>query len=212
MKTNTLLLIYCYCLTPGLNGSENRIRHIDPEMQRIFAANTVTVPLPTRERRGGKKSSTEEGGESNATAGSRETTPPDPPLNATEELAANSSPADFLDRIEELEDEIDNHKAIREALHEDLSAATSQIKSLVQARAEMVKHINTLEDILDEGPGSLFKGWVYSPELKWVYVSPTIVPYSYSQDDGWMLYEYGTNPRRVYYYKTKEWKLLDNEE
>ena len=63
-------------------------------------------------------------------------------------------------------------------------------------------------DALDRGPGSLFKGWVYSPELKWVYVSPSIVPYAFSQTDGWLLYEYGTNPRRVYYYKTEKWELL----
>ena len=67
MKINSLLLIYCYCLTSGLDGSTDRPRYIDPEMQQIFAANAVTVPLPTRERRGGKKASTEGEGESNAT-------------------------------------------------------------------------------------------------------------------------------------------------
>ena len=66
-----------------------------------------------------------------------------------------------------------------------------------------------MEAVFDRGPGSLFKGWVYSQELKWVYVSPSIVPYAFSQNDGWMLYEYGTHPRRVYYYTTKKWELLD---
>ena len=196
MKINSLLLIYCYCLTSGLDGSTDRPRYTDPAMQQIFAA-AVTVPLPTRERRGGKKSSTEGESESNATE-EKETPPPDPPPNVTNELEAGGEPVNLVDRIQELE--------------EDLSDASEEIKSLVADRVEMIKHINMLEDILDEGPGSIFKGWVYSPELKWVYVSPTIVPYSYSQEDGWMLYEYGTNPRRVYYYKTKEWKLLENEE
>lgn len=99
----------------------------------------------------------------------------------------------------------------KKELKEDLETASKQLQSFATERTEFRKTIRDLEDVLDRGPGSLFRGWVYSPELKWVYISPTIVPYSFSQNDGWMLYEYGTNPRRVYYYKTKKWRLLDNE-
>ena len=99
----------------------------------------------------------------------------------------------------------------KKELTEDLEVASKQLQSFASERTEFRKTIRDLEDALDRGPGSLFRGWVYSPELKWVYISPTIVPYSFSQNDGWMLYEYGTNPRRVYYYKTKKWRLLDNE-
>ena len=182
----------------------------------------------------------DKGGEKNENATETgESAPPPPPANVKDEVDENASPADLLKQIEELADDndalvkdLDNHKAFREVLIkqrqelraeveklkedksdllDDLDTASKEIKSLVEERTDLIKDLDEVEDILDRGPGSLFRGWVYSPELKWVYVSPTIVPYSYSQDDGWMLYEYGTNPRRVYYYKTKEWKLLDNE-
>ena len=100
----------------------------------------------------------------------------------------------------------------KKELTDDLDIASKQLQSFASERTEFRKTIRDLEDVLDRGPGSLFKGWVYSPELKWVYISPTIVPYTFSQNDGWMLYEYGTNPRRVYYYRTKKWELLDNTE
>jgi vacuolar-type H+-ATPase subunit I/STV1 len=177
--------------------------------------------------------------ESPATENEDPKAPPAPPPNVLDEVENNASPADLLKQIKELEDEnddlvkdLDTHKVIREVLIkqrqeleneleklqddksdllDDLDAATHEIKSLVEDRQDLQEGLNHLEDILDRGPGSLFKGWVYSQELKWVYVSPSIVPYAFSQDDGWMLYEYGTHPRRVYYYTTKKWELLDSE-
>lgn len=164
-------------------------------------------------------------------------TPPPPPPNVKDEVENNTSPSDLLKKIEELEDDkdalvkdLDNHKAFRETLIkqrqelrdeveklqddksdllEDLDTASKEIKSLVEEQKALRTGLHELEDVIDKGPGSLFKGWVYSQELKWVYVSPSIVPYAFSQNDGWMLYEYGTHPRRVYYYTTKKWELLD---
>ena len=135
-------------------------------------------------------------------------TPPPPPPNVTNEVDENEAPSDL---IKELEDEVKKLQEDKSDLLEDLETASREIKSLLEERGDLRKTISELEDVLDRGPGSLFRGWVYSPELKWVYISPTIVPYSFSQNDGWMLYEYGTNPRRVYYYRTKKWELLDNE-
>ena len=106
---------------------------------------------------------------------------------------------------------IDNLKDENEDLKKDLESASRAVKSLVEERTGLREELEDLVDILDRGPGSIFKGWVYSPKLKWVYVSPSIVPYAFSQTDGWMLYEYGTDPRRIYYYNTKEWKILNEE-
>ena len=131
-------------------------------------------------------------------------TPPPPPPNVQDEVENNPSPEDLQEQIDDLKDE-------NEDLKKDLEAADRAIKSLVEQRSDLIEDIKEMGDILDHGPGSLFKGWVYSPELKWVYVSPSIVPYAFSQTDGWMLYEYGTNPRRIYYYNTKEWKILNEE-
>ncbi len=135
-------------------------------------------------------------------------TPPSPPPNVTNEVDENEAPSDL---IKELEDEVKKLQEDKSDLLDDLETATGEIKSLLEERGDLRKTISELEGVLDRGPGSLFRGWVYSTELKWVYISPTIVPYAFSQNDGWMFYEYGTNPRRVYYYRTKKWELLDNE-
>jgi len=187
-----------------------------------------------------KENGNESGAENEEKRSSNENEgPPPPPPNVKDEVENNASPADLLKQIEELEEENDdlvkdlnNHKAFREVLIkqrqelrdevenlkedksdliDDLDAATHEIKSLLQDRINLHQDMAQMEAVFDRGPGSLFKGWVYSPELKWVYVSPSIVPYAFSQDAGWMLYEYGTHPRRVYYYTTKKWELLDNE-
>jgi|TARA_R110000824_G_scaffold171135_3_gene348664 hypothetical protein len=165
--------------------------------------------------------------------------PPPPPTNAKDEVENNPSPEDLLKEIEDLKAENNLLKDVRSTLitqrkeilreltdtqealkgttedysnvKKGLGAAYAQINSLKEERSDLIKDLDEMDTILDRGPGSIFKGWVYSPKLKWMYVSPSIVPYAFSQDDGWVLYEYGTDPRRVYYYNTKEWKLLDNE-
>ena len=190
------------------------------------------------EKENGNESGTENE-EKRSSNENEEPAPPPPPPDAKDEVENNTSPADLLERIEELEDDkdalvkdLDNHKAIRESLIkqrqelrddvenlkddksdliDDLDAATHEIKSLLQDRINLHQAMAQMEAVFERGPGSLFKGWVYSQELKWVYVSPSIVPYAFSQDAGWMLYEHGTYPRRVYYYTTKKWELLDNE-
>tara|TARA_R110000851_G_scaffold52364_2_gene124464 strand:+ start:263 stop:859 length:597 start_codon:yes stop_codon:yes gene_type:complete len=163
--------------------------------------------------------------------------PPPPPPNVQNEVESNPSPEDLQEQIDDLKDENEDLKEARLSLikqrsevlkdlaetqkaldltaedysnvKKDLTAAVVEIKSLKAVRRDLIEELDEMGEILDKGPGSLFKGWVYSPELNWVYVSPSIVPYSFSQTDGWMLYEYGTDPRRVYYYNTKEWKILN---
>lgn len=109
---------------------------------------------------------------------------------------------ELLDRIKQLQSENADIK-------EDFDVATKQIQALLTEKSELKHEIKELSNLMDKGPGSLFKGWVYSPELDWVYVSPTIVPYSYSQKNGWMLYQLGSNPRRVFYFETESWERLD---
>jgi len=155
----------------------------------------------------------------------REEPTPEPPSKTIITEVENSTQPNELTELDEIKAErkllkeqkqaliaqVSELESDKKELKEDLEIASKQLQSFASERTEFRKTIRELGDVLDRGPGSLFRGWVYSPELKWVYISPTIVPYSFSQNDGWMLYEYGTNPRRVYYYKTKEWRLLDNE-
>jgi hypothetical protein len=197
MKTK-LILTFAILLN-NLLGSGDRIRHVDPEMQALFAKNSVSFPLPGRERRAGKKAP-----ESNET-----NTPDGPPNSIKNEVG--EAPEDFSSRISELEKEKGDLAIKVKELEEDLSVASGILESYAEDRKELREEINELKSKIDIGPGSIIKGWAFSPELKWIYLSPSTMPYVYSQDEGWMMYEYGTNPRRVYYFKTKEWKILQNE-
>ena len=206
MKNKLLPLLLCIGI--GLHGDEDRVRHVDVEKQKALASNSLTFPLPGRERRAGKKAPNKGEEESNA-ADPAENDPPEPPASVTNEVSG--SPESFEEKIAELESEIElaskENKELNAKLKEsleDLNAAEEQIQ---EHRSE----IQDLESLLDDGPGTIFNGWVFSQELKWVYLSPATMPYIYSQSDGWMLYEYGTKPRRVFYFKTKKWVLLDAE-
>ena len=199
------LILLTYCIGVGLYGSKDRVRYVDPARQALFAANSVSFPLPGRERRAGKKESNETKPENN-----NPPTPEPPPVSVTNEVG--EGPEDLVERIAELKAERAVLKADVAELLVDLSVASVQLQAYSDERKVLRQEIRDLTASIEAGSGTIFSGWVFSPELKWVYLSPTTIPYIFSQTDGWMLYEYGTNPRRVYYYKTKEWKLLDNEE
>ena len=199
-----ILILLTYCIGIGLYGEEDRVRYADPERQALFAANSTTVPLPGRERRGGKKESNETEPETN-----NPPAPLPPPTIVTNEVQGD--PDDLIKQIADLEEErADLRKELADVLT-DLSVASVQLQAYSDERTQFMEEIKTLNDQISDGPGTIFNGWVFSPELKWVYLSPVTIPYIFSQSDGWMIYEYGTNPRRVYYFKTQEWKILNNE-
>jgi len=43
----------------------------------------------------------------------------------------------------------------------------------------------------------------------WAFLSPETMPYVFLQKDGWVYYERGSSPRRVYYFNTETWKEYD---
>jgi len=197
-----ILILLTYCIALGLYGDEDRVRHADPKKQALFAANSTTVPLPGRERRGGKKESSETESETTESEA-----PDPPPTTVTNEVG--TPPEDLIEQIADLEEELGD---LREKLADvlaDLSVASVQLKAYSDQRQDLLGEIKDLNEQLDHGPGTIFSGWVFSPKLKWVYLSPTTMPYIFSQSDGWMLYEYGSTPRRVYYFRTEKWELLD---
>ena len=69
--------------------------------------------------------------------------------------------------------------------------------------------ISNLKEQVGKPVGSLFDGWVYSSKSGWIYTSPKIYPYAFSQNEGWLKYELGTDPRRVFYFKEDAWKVLN---
>jgi hypothetical protein len=198
------LLIITYCI--GLYGETDRVRHVDPEKQKISASNSLTFPLPGRDRRAGKKGSAE-GEEESPDPETSENEPPEPPpTTVTNEVG--TAPEDLVEQIADLEEE---RAHLREKLADvlgDLSVASVQLKAYSDQRQDFLKEIKELNEQITHGPGTIFSGWVFSPKLKWVYLSPTTMPYIFSQSDGWMLYEYGSKPRRVYYFRTEKWELL----
>jgi hypothetical protein len=144
-----------------------------------------------------------------------EEAPLPPPPKAVDELNNNESPEDLLEKIKDVESRAKKTEEDFAKLGEDHEKTLKNLKDRKEDIAKLTDQITELQKLVAEqaeslelGPGSLFKGWVYSPELKWVYTSPTIAPYSYSQNHGWMLYKLGSDPRLVYYYNTKEWEEL----
>jgi hypothetical protein len=198
-----LILLVCG-ISANLHGTGDRPRFVDPEKQALFAASSVTYPLPGRERRGGKKTSNESESESNNT-----NAPPAPPATVTNEVG--EGPEDLVERIADLKVEREVLKAQIAELLADLAVASIQLQAASEERSELRKELLELTTLIDDGPGTIFSGWVFSPKLKWVYLSPTTMPYIFSQSDGWMIYEYGSSPRRVYYFRTEKWELLDEE-
>lgn len=192
-----ILILLAYCIGQGASGEEDRVRYADPERQALFAANSTTVPLPGRERRGGKKESNETENETN-----NPPAPEPPPTTVTNEVQGD--PDDLIKQIADLEEELADVLA-------DLSVASVQLEAYSDERKQFMEEIKDLNEQITHGPGTIFSGWVFSPKLKWVYLSPTTMPYIFSQSDGWMLYEYGSTPRRVYYFRTEKWELLNNE-
>lgn len=107
----------------------------------------------------------------------------------------------LLKRIEEL-------RVSKESLEKNLEAASDLIDELNKEKKQLKSNISALQTELDKPVGSLFDGWVYLPKSGWIYTSPKIYPYAFSQNDGWLKYELGTDPRRVFYFKQDEWRLL----
>lgn len=141
--------------------------------------------------------------------------PTGPPPSVIDELDGIESPEDLLDKIKDAESKAEKAEEDLAKLTKDheqalkvLKIRQEEINSLTNQLTELQKLADEQAETLNMGTGSLFKGWVYSPELKWIYTSPTIAPYSYSQNDGWLLYKVGSDPRLVYYYETKEWVEL----
>jgi hypothetical protein len=104
---------------------------------------------------------------------------------------------------------IDELKNSKDSLERNLKTSSDLITELNKEKKQLKTNISALQVELDKPVGSLFAGWVYTPDSSWIYTSPKIYPYAFSQNDGWLKYELGTSPRRVFYFKQDEWRLLE---
>lgn len=192
MKTKILILVAC-SWGAYVIGEEARPRHVDPEVEKKQTENGELFPNPA--------------GTIKKVETAADPTPAPPPPAIIKEV--DDPPSGFLDKIDALTKETIVMDAKIHELKEDLLAASRQLSVYSKERKELKEEIQSLRSQLNTGPGSIFRGWVFSPQQQWVYVSPTTVPYAYSEEKGWMLYQYGTDPRRVYYFNTETWVLLD---
>ena len=99
----------------------------------------------------------------------------------------------------------------KELLEKNLESAGVLIENLGKEKKELKSEISELKEKVGKPVGSLFDGWVYSSKSGWIYTSPKIYPYAFSQNDGWLKYELGTDPRRVFYFKEDAWKVLNKQ-
>jgi hypothetical protein len=168
-----------------------RVRHLDPEKEKALrSGGSYSKDHFNRQRRGGKNE------ESNKPA------PPEPDKNQTAQVNNNIP---ILPGIVELEYDIRALKGQLKEAKENLDLASELVEEL---SAENTQHKNRISE-LERSPGTPFRGWVWGQELEWVYSSPLIAPYYYSQDQGWFFYELGSTPRIIYKFKTKEWTTLN---
>ena len=144
-----ILILITYCIGIGVYGSADRIRYVDPEQQALFAANSTTVPLPGRERRGGKKESNETETNNNPPA------PEPPPTTVINEVG--DPPEDLIEQIDNLKDENEDLKKALDLTAEDysnvkkdLTAAVVEIKSLKAVRRDLIEELKNLKELYNK--------------------------------------------------------------
>ena len=97
----------------------------------------------------------------------------------------------------------------RNRLFSKLQDANNHVSSLSESNTELTVMVESLSSKADK-VGSIFNGWVYDPDLGWIFVSPTSMPYFYISDVGWVYYEVGSSPRRFYFFEEDRWQDMKN--
>lgn len=87
----------------------------------------------------------------------------------------------------------------------ELQSKSNQISNLTTQNQTLTFALNDANSQADTPVGNIFNGWVYTEDFGWSFISPDTMPYMYLQKGGWVYYEKGSNPRRVYYFDTEEW-------
>lgn len=123
------------------------------------------------------------------------TAPQPPPKELMDEIDENPM-SDFLE-------EIDNLKRANEELRKKIQELKHEIKLKEESSSELQAELESLRSI---SYGVPLNGWSYEPKnLKWVYISNKILPYIYSEELGWILFQ-NTEEGTIYYiFETKNW-------
>jgi hypothetical protein len=100
-------------------------------------------------------------------------------------------------------------KEERSRLFSKLQDVTNRASALSESNIELTAMVDSLSSKSDN-IGSIFNGWVYDPELGWIFISPTSMPYFYISDVGWVYYELGSSPRRFYFFDEDRWQVMED--
>ena len=122
--------------------------------------------------------------------------------------APQPPPEDLIDEIEEnpMTDFLEEIDALKR-VNEDLRKKIQELKQEIKSKEEDFTHLQSeMESLQLISNGVPFNGWAYEPKnLKWVYVSNKILPYIYSEELGWILFQ-NTEEGTIYYiFETKNW-------
>lgn len=137
------------------------------------------------------------------------------PEEIPEELVSQLNLSDDnLPDIQGLTQELNNTKEELKVVNKhnkELERRLERNKLMVEEHLKTIEALeNTINQLNERKPGAVFNGWVYDTgELKWTYISPSITPFIYNQDMGWLKYEPGTNPRVFYRYNDNSWIELE---
>jgi hypothetical protein len=108
-------------------------------------------------------------------------------------------------KLKNLETEFLSITEERNRLFQALNDANNNSSQLRVENTNLLMEINQLSEVA-QSLGTPFDGWIYSPDLGWCFVSPSTMPYFYTNDRGWVFYETGSNPRRMYFYESETWE------
>ena len=111
--------------------------------------------------------------------------------------------------ISEINSKLEKITNERNNLFSELQSKNNTISSLNKTNNEL-QIANEALSSTATNVGSIFNGWVYDPNLGWIYVSPSTMPYFYVTDVGWVYYEQGSTPRKFYYFNSSEWQIMDD--
>ena len=97
----------------------------------------------------------------------------------------------------------------RNRLTSELQNANNRVSVLSNSNSELTDVVNSLSSQVDN-VGSVFNGWVYSPDFGWAFMSPNSMPYFYISEVGWVYYELGSSPRRFYFFEEERWEVMED--
>lgn len=120
-------------------------------------------------------------------------------------ITSNDTGLSLQAKLDSVTTELETITDERNKFFKALNDANNQTSQLRTENSNLLLQVNQLTE-LSQHLGTPFDGWIYSPDLGWCFVSPSTMPYFYMNDRGWVFYETGSNPRRMYFYDSETWE------